>query len=355
MKDDNLKNAHILIVDDQEANVILLERLLQKAGYTNLVSTSDPRQVLPLYTKFQPDLILLDLMMPHLDGYAVMQQIGPRIPEGAFLPILVLTAEMNAEARQKALSMGAKDFLTKPLDAVEVMLRIKNLLETRQLHDRWQNQNQILEEKVREKTRELEDARIEILQRLAWASEYREDPTGEHAKRVGETSAALARATGLPKAQAELIGLAATLHDVGKLAVPDAILNKPGKVTSAEFEQIKTHTAIGAKILSGTQVPLLQMAEEIALYHHEHWDGSGYAGIPGPAIPVAARIVAVADAFDALTHDRPYRAAMPVRDALAELEQQSGRQFEPRLVEAFVKWHKRKVLPKKMVETILAG
>jgi PleD family two-component response regulator len=149
IKEETLKNSHILIVDDQEANVMLLERLLQTAGYTTFLSTTDPRQVLPMFGKFQPDLILLDLMMPHLDGYAVMQQIGPRVPEGEYLPILVLTAEVNAEAKQKALTTGAKDFLNKPIDATEVLLRIRNLLETRHLHLRMQNQKELLEEQVR--------------------------------------------------------------------------------------------------------------------------------------------------------------------------------------------------------------
>src|SRR6476660_3494945 len=329
IKEENLKSSRILIVDDQEANVMLLERLLQMAGYTNFISTNDPRQVLPLFSKFQPDLILLDLMMPHLDGYAVMQQIGPRITEGSYLPILVLTAEMNAEAKQKALTVGAKDFLTKPLDATEVMLRIRNLLETRYLHLRMQDQNEVLEERVREKTRELEEARIEILQKLAMASEYREDPTGEHPQRVGEIAATLARAAGLPKAQVELIRLAAPLHDVGKIAVPDAILQKPGKLTPQEYEQVKLHAAIGARILSGTQVPLLQLAEEIALYHHEHWDGAGYASIKGQDIPVSARIVAIADTLDVLTHERSYRKPLSTEDALAEISKHSGSQFDP--------------------------
>ena len=355
IKEENLKSSRILIVDDQEANVMLLERLLQMAGYTNFISTTDPRQVLPLFGKFQPDLILLDLMMPHLDGYAVMQQIGPRITEGSYLPILVLTAEMNAEAKQKALTVGAKDFLTKPLDATEVMLRIRNLLETRYLHLRMQDQNELLEERVREKTRELEEARIEILQKLAMASEYREDPTGEHPQRVGEIAATLARAAGLPKAQVELIRLAAPLHDVGKIAVPDAILQKPGKLTPQEYEQVKLHASLGGRILSGTQVPLLQLAEEIALYHHEHWDGNGYSNLKEQAIPVAARIVAIADTFDALMHDRPYRAALSKDDALAEIGRQSGRQFDPRLADAFLRWHKKQDLPKRMRETILAG
>ena len=355
IKEETLKNSHILIVDDQEANVMLLERLLQTAGYTNFLSTNDPRQVLPMFGKFQPDLILLDLMMPHLDGYAVMQQIGPRVPEGEYLPILVLTAEVNAEAKQRALTTGAKDFLNKPIDATEVLLRIRNLLETRHLHLRMQNQKQLLEEQVLEKTRELEEARIEILQKLAMAAEYRTDPTGEHAKRVGEIAAILAHAANLPKAQVEMIRLAAPLHDVGKIGVPDAILRKPERLTADEYEQIKLHASLGARILSGTKVPLLQLAEEIALYHHEHWDGNGYASLKDQAIPVAARVVAIADTFDVMTHDRPFCPAVSKAEALAELSRQSGRQFDPRLVDAFLKWHKKQDLPKRMREAILAG
>jgi putative two-component system response regulator len=354
IKEETLKNARILIVDDQEANVMLLERLLQTAGYKNFVSTRDPRQVLPLFSKFQPDLILLDLMMPQLDGYSVMQQIGPRVPEGGYLPILVLTAEVNAQAKQKALSMGAKDFLTKPLDATEVLLRIRNLLETRHLYLRQQDQHQLLEEQGEEKIREHEQARIEILQKLALVAEYREDPTGEHPQRVGEVAGILARAAGLPKAQVELIRLAAPLHDVGKIGVPDAILQKPDKLTSVELEQVKLHAAVGARILSGSQLPLLQLAEEIALCHHERWDGTGYASLKGQEIPIASRIVAIVDTFDAMTHSRPYRAAFSKAEALAEIGQQSGRQFEPRLVDAFLRWHKRQDLPNRLREAILA-
>jgi putative two-component system response regulator len=355
IKEETVKNARILIVDDQDANVLLLERLLATAGYKNFMSTKDPRQVLPLFGKFQPDLILLDIMMPHLDGYSVMQQICPRVPDGDYLPILVLTADTNTEAKRKALAMGARDFLHKPLDATEVLLRIKNLLETRFLHLHLHNQMELLEEQVKEKTRGLEEARVEILQKLALAGEYREDPTGEHPKRVGETAALLARAANLPKAQVELIRLAAQLHDVGKIAVPETILRKPGPLTSDEREQMRLHAAVGARMLSGTQLPLLQMAEEIALCHHEHWDGNGYASLKEQDIPVAARIVAIAETFDVMTHDRPYRAAVSKADALAEISRQSGRQFDPRLVDVFLRWHKKQDLPQRMRETILAG
>ena len=355
IKEETVKNARILIVDDQDANVLLLERLLATAGYKNFMSTKDPRQVLPLFGKFQPDLILLDIMMPHLDGYSVMQQICPRVPDGDYLPILVLTADTNTEAKRKALAMGARDFLHKPLDATEVLLRIKNLLETRFLHLHLHNQMDLLEEQVKEKTRGLEEARVEILRKLALAGEYREDPTGEHAKRVGETAAILARAANLPKAQVELIRLAAQLHDVGKIAVPETLLRKPGPLTSDERDQMRLHAAVGARMLSGTQLPLLQMAEEIALCHHEHWDGNGYASLKEQDIPVAARIVAIAETFDVMTHDRPYRAAVSKADALAEISRQSGRQFDPRLVDVFLRWHKKQDLPQRMRETILAG
>lgn len=335
VRDETLKTARILIVDDQEANVRLLERILQHAGYTNLQSTTSARQVLPLYNNTPPDLILLDLRMPHLDGFGVMRQLEPQILPGTYLPILVLTADITAEAKQQALGNGAKDFLTKPFDPTEVLLRIRNLLETRFLHLQLQNQNQILEVKVRERTRELEEARIEILERLARAAEYRDDDTGQHTQRVGRTSALLARTLGLPDAQVELIRRAAPLHDVGKIGIPDRILLKPEKLGPAEFEVMKTHTTIGAAILSGSRFPLLQLAEKIALTHHERWDGGGFPqGLRGEEIPIEARIVAVADAFDAMIFDRPYRKALSIEEAWEILWDGAGTQWDEHVVEA---------------------
>lgn len=335
VRDETLKKARILIVDDQEANVRLLERILQHAGYTNLQSTTSARQVLPLYNNTPPDLILLDLRMPHLDGFGVMRQLEPQILPGTYLPILVLTADITAEAKQQALGNGAKDFLTKPFDPTEVLLRIRNLLETRFLHLQLQNQNQILEVKVRERTRELEEARIEILERLARAAEYRDDDTGQHTQRVGRTSALLARTLGLPDAQVELIRRAAPLHDVGKIGIPDRILLKPEKLGPAEFEVMKTHTTIGAAILSGSRFPLLQLAEKIALTHHERWDGGGFPqGLRGEEIPIEARIVAVADAFDAMIFDRPYRKALSTEEAWEILWDGAGTQWDEHVVEA---------------------
>ncbi len=336
MRDEAIKNARILIVDDEPANVRLLERFLQVAGYRHLVTTQDPRQVLPLFMEAQPDLILLDIHMPHLDGFAVMKQLGPRIAQAGYLPILVLTSDVTSESKQRALAVGAKDFLTKPLEQTEVLLRIHNLLQTRFLYLDVQNQNRVLEERVKERTRGLEEAQVEILERLALAAEFRDDATGQHTRRVGEMSALIARVIGLPDRDVDLYRRAAPLHDVGKIGIPDAILLKPGKLTPTEFEVMKTHTTIGARILAGGRSPLLLLAEEIALYHHERWDGTGYAGIAGAAIPLGGRLVALVDVFDALTHERPYKPAWPVEKALAEIQQQKGRQFDPEITEAFL-------------------
>jgi len=267
----------------------------------------------------------------------VMKQLRACIAPVDFLPILVLTADITPEAKRRALAEGALDFLTKPFDATEVVLRIKNLLRTRALHLQLQGQNQLLDQKVRERTDELEETQIEILERLALASEYRDDDTGEHTRRVGKTAAQIAEALGWSAGEVELMRRAAPLHDVGKIGIPDSILLKPGKLTAEEFEQMKTHTTMGAKILSGGHFPLLQLAEQIALTHHERWDGTGYLGFQEEAIPIAGRIVTVADVFDALTSERPYKKAWPVSEAIEEIKRQRGRQFDPRVVAAFLK------------------
>jgi putative two-component system response regulator len=337
MRAETFKNARILIVDDQEANVRLLEAILRRAGYVCLRSMADPRGVASVYDEFDPDLLLLDLHMPHLDGFAVMDGLKPRIPSGSYFPILVLTADITPEAKQRALASGAKDFLIKPFDPTEVLLRIENLLETRFLHLALRNQNQILEDKVRERTKELEETHLEMLDRLAVAAEFRDDDTGQHTKRVGWMSAVLARHLGLPAEQIELIQRAAPLHDIGKIGIPDRILLKPGALSPEEFEVIKTHTTIGARILSGGRFALLRTAEEIAFTHHERWDGTGYPqGLTGEAIPLSGRIVALADAFDALISVRPYKKARRIEESMVEIQRGAGAQFDPSVVEAFL-------------------
>jgi putative two-component system response regulator len=328
--------ARILIVDDEDANVLLLERHLGRAGYPNCKSTTDPRQVVDLYQAFHPDLILLDLMMPHLDGYAVMEQLRPHIAQCRYLPILVLTADMSTPARDKSLSMGAKDFLLKPFDITELLLRIHNLLETRFLYQEQQNQNEILEQRVQERTGELRQAQVEILERLARAAEYRDDDTGQHTQRVAQLAALIAQEFGLAPEHVELICKAAPLHDVGKIGISDLILLKPARLTPEEFDTIKTHPAIGAALLTGGASELIQLAENIAYSHHERWDGTGYPrGLRGEEIPLEGRILAIADVFDALTNERPYKKAWSPEQAREEIVRNAGTQFDPALVAAF--------------------
>ncbi len=329
------KHAHILIVDDEEPNVVLLRRQLEHAGYLRLESTSDPREVEDLYVAFRPDLILLDLHMPHIDGLELLDRLN-QISESTYLPILILTGDLSQRAKREALTRGAKDFLSKPFHADEVLLRISTLLETRFLYLQIQTHNQALEARVRERTRELEGAQLEIIERLATAAEFRDDNTGQHTERVGQMSALVAKQLGMPDTQVSLIRRAAPLHDVGKIGIPDSILLKFGKLTPDEFNLVKTHTIIGARILSGSRFPILRLAEEIAFTHHERWDGGGYAGLARDAIPLAGRIVTVADVFDALTQKRPYKAAWPVAEAIAEIEGQRGRQFDPAVADAFM-------------------
>ncbi|MGE5814829.1 MAG: HD domain-containing phosphohydrolase [Acidobacteriota bacterium] len=331
------QNARVLIVDDEEANVRMLTRMLEQSGYEHVTATQDPRDVRALYIRQRPDLILLDLHMPHLDGYEVMEQLS-QVIEATYLPILVITADLDRDARQKALAMGAKDFVSKPFDLMELQLRIRTLLETRFLYLRIQSQNHLLEARVQERTRALEYAQIEILERLAMAAEYRDDNTGQHTRRVGQTSALIAQELGWAESRVSLIRRASPLHDIGKIGIPDHILLKQGRLAPEEFDIIRTHTVIGARILSGSRFPLLQMAEQIALSHHERWDGDGYTpGLKRDAIPLVGRIVAVADVFDALTQQRPYKNAWPLGEAFAEVDRQRGQQFDPSVAEAFLR------------------
>ena len=332
-----LSNATILAVDDELPNLHLLRRFLSEGGFTNVITTTNSGEVIELFRTRKPDLLLLDLNMPFPDGFAIMEQVRKELQPNDYFPILVLTADITNEAKQRALSSGAKDFLTKPLDLSETLLRISNLLETRLLHRQIQEHNELLEKKVRERTLELEESQIEILDRLAIAGEYRDHETGAHTRRVGNIAAALAGMTGASPQEVELIRLAAPLHDIGKVGIPDSILLKPGKLGPAEWDVMKTHTRIGAEILSGSRHNLLMMASKIAIAHHEWWDGTGYpAGLAGLAIPYEARVVAIADSFDALAAQRAYKEAWPLEQIMSDIKEQSSKHFDPDLVRAFV-------------------
>ena len=337
MRKDIVKRSKLLIVDDQEANVGLLLSILREQGFLGLQSLTDARLVLPLFLDFQPDLVLLDLRMPHIDGLSLLKQLRSRIPDNVYLPFVIITADLSQRTRQAALSLGAKDFLTKPINPAEAVLRVYNLLETRFLYLELQESNRVLDERVRERTRELELAQAEMLRHLALAGDYRDDLTGLHAQRVGLLAALLAEATGVPQDEVKLIRGAAPLHDLGKIGIPDHILLKSGDLTPEEFQVVKTHTAIGGTILSRSSFPLLKMAEQIARYHHEHWDGGGYLGLKGESIPVAARLTSVADTFDVLTHDRPYKAAHSLRKPWRKSRRSGGDSSIPGAVDALIR------------------
>jgi putative two-component system response regulator len=342
-----LQGLGILILDDEARNIDVLQRLLTRSGYREVRATTDAVEALGMFRGQSPDLILLDLHMPVMDGFAVMAAVREHIPAGTYLPILVLTGDLETHTKERALSAGATDFVTKPFEATEVLLRIRNLLETRYLHLRLQRYNEELEEKVRERTRELDDAQLEILERLALAAEYRDDVTGQHAQRVGAIAALLARELGMDEDSADLIQRAAPLHDVGKIGIPDAILLKPGRLTPSEFDVMRTHVAIGARILDGSHFDLLKLAREIALSHHERWDGSGYNGLKGPEIPVSGRLVAVADVFDSLGHERPYKRALPVDEVIEVMRSERGRHFDPDVLDALLRLVERGTLREK--------
>jgi putative two-component system response regulator len=342
MEAKSFRDARIAVIDDEAANVELVVRILELDGYTNVSGYTDPLEFLDTCRFLPPDLMLMDLRMPEINGFQVLERLKRTVADFDYRPVMVITSDDDRETKQKALSSGARDFLSKPVSPVEVRLRVGNLLHTRFLQLELQRHAERLEDRVKARTAQLEEARIEILGRLALAAEYRDDATGEHTRRVGRESAALANALGLSLDEVEDIRRAAPLHDVGKIAMPDSILLKEGPLTDPQMDTVREHPTIGARILSGSRVPMLLIAEEIALNHHECWDGGGYPnGLKGEEIPLAARIVSIVDVFDSLTHVRPYKRAWTEDEALDEIESLSGTKFDPKVAEAFLRMHGR--------------
>lgn len=330
-----LTDSTIFVVDDDPANLKLLDRMLRQNGYQRLVMVDDARQVLTSYAKAHPDLILLDINMPHYDGYQVLQQLqelgDPLLP-----PVIFLTAQNQKEFLYRALSAGARDFISKPFDGTELIMRVRNLLDVHLAHRFMFDQKAILEQKVAARTEELQRTRLQIVQRLGRAAEYRDEETGIHIIRMSRICHTLARSAGLDGASCDLMLNASPMHDIGKIGIPDAIMLKPGKLTPDEFEIMKTHTTIGGKLLDGDDSRLMRMAHEIALTHHEKWNGSGYPrGLKGEQIPYTGRIACLADVFDALTSQRPYKAAWPIEKAITFVQDNSGELFDPFLVGLF--------------------
>lgn len=330
-----LHSARIFIIDDEQANLKLLGKLLVGQGSRELVLIEDPREVLDRYREARPDLILLDINMPHLSGYQVMAQLkalnDPLLP-----PIVILSAQNDHDNLMRALTSGARDFISKPFDRTELLMRVRNLLDAQLAHRMVHDQKAVLEDMVQARTELLKQSRLQVVHRLGRAAEYRDNETGLHIIRMSHYSALLAKSLGWTEAECDLMLHASPMHDIGKIGIADAILLKPGKLAPQEWEIMQTHATIGADILEGSDSDLLSLACVIALGHHEKWDGSGYpSGLAGESIPQAGRIVAVADVFDALTSVRPYKKAWSFEDAAAFIQDNAGTHFDPEVAAHF--------------------
>ncbi len=334
----------IMVVDDEAANVILVAEILRKHGFDNVKGITNANLVVNEVLEAKPDVILLDIHMPGVDGLTILRQVRICTAGQAFLPIIVLTADNTAQLRLDALGAGATDFITKPFDATEVALRVRNCIEQRSLHLQLRSHNAILEARVRERTAELQKSydkvdltHREVMEMLHLISEYRDDETHGHTLRVGHAAAMLASAAGMDRQFVDLIRQAAPLHDIGKVGIADIILLKPGPLTKEEFAIIKDHPTMGASVLERGSSDILKMAHTIALTHHERWNGTGYPEcMEAEQIPIEGRIVAITDVFDALTHARPYKAAWSVDRAVAEMLDGRGSHFDPALVDLFL-------------------
>ncbi|HEX8601663.1 MAG TPA: HD domain-containing phosphohydrolase [Pseudoduganella sp.] len=312
------QNAHlplILAVDDEASNLQLLRQILQ--DQYRLLFAKDGARALELARQEHPDLILLDVMMPGMSGHEACRALKAD-PATAGIPVIFVTALCDADDEVRGFDAGGVDYITKPVSAPVVRARVRTHLSLVRLD-------------------ELKDSRLQIVQRLGLASEYKDNETGMHVIRMSHYARLLGLAAGMSEAEADDLLHAAPMHDVGKIGIPDRILQKPGPLDPDEWEIMKTHATIGADIIGEHPHGMLKLARNIALSHHEKWDGSGYpAGLAGAAIPVEGRICAIADVFDALTSERPYKKAWPVQDAVELLQKQRGAHFDPHLVDLFV-------------------
>lgn len=331
-----IKHCPIMVVDDNLSNLTLLRKLLQSDGYSDITLVSDPFQFMPMYRSDNPDLILLDIKMPGMDGFQIMDLINTEPQQALKPPIIVLTAQNDKEYLLRALNLGATDFLGKPFDRTELLLRVRNVLESQWHKKLLCDQKALLENEVQLRTFELNQTRLAVVQRLGMAAEYKDEETGNHILRMSAICALLARKLQWPEDRVDLILHASPMHDIGKIGIPDAILLKPGKLTPQQWQIMKTHAQIGAELLSGDTSDLMLMAKDIACHHHEKYDGTGYpGGLSGEDIPIAARVAAVADVFDALTSKRPYKEAWSFESAVSYIVENSGKHFDPQLVELF--------------------
>ncbi|MGE4292447.1 MAG: HD domain-containing phosphohydrolase [Desulfovibrio sp.] len=341
MNADSLRGPVVLVVDDDDRNRRLMEALLIPAGYEVRLANDGEEAVERVLTE-HPDVILMDVMMPKLNGFDATRKI--KLDNDArTIPVVMVTSLDAVSDRVRAMEAGADDFLTKPVDKSELLARVRTLVKVKAYSDHLRHYQRELESEVARKTEQLSKAlaslrssSLNTIFRLSRTAEFKDEDTGAHIQRMSHTSAVLARGLGLPEATVDRILYAAPLHDIGKVGIPDRILLKPGKLDPEEWEIMKRHTIIGARILEGDPSGILRLGEVIALNHHERWDGKGYPnGIAGRRIPMAARIVSVADVFDALLSRRPYKEPFSLEKSLEIIRGWRGVNFDPAVVDVF--------------------
>jgi putative two-component system response regulator len=323
----DMEKQTVLVVDDTPENIDVLVGTLNKNYH--VMAAINGKMALKIAKERPPDLILLDIMMPGIDGYEVCRQLKKDY-KTKNIPVIFVTAKIAVQDELMGFELGAVDYLTKPISPPVVTARVQTHLA---LHD----QNRELDRKVRQQTKEIHDTRLQIIEKLGKAAEFKDNETGLHVIRMSRYSHILALAAGFDDHDAELLMNAAPMHDIGKIGIPDDILKKPGKLTSDEFDTMRTHCQIGADVIGEDGSSLLQLAREIAMTHHEKWNGFGYPNkLAGEEIPLTGRIVAIADVFDALTSERPYKRAWATDDAVSLIEQEAGEHFDPDLVPLFL-------------------
>ncbi len=342
------QRKRILVVDDESCNRLLLQSALKTLGYEPEHAQDGFEALAKL--SLDIDVVLLDVMMPGMDGFEVARRIKKDIHWGD-TPIIMVTSLTSREDRLRAVEAGAGDYISKPVDLVELRVRLASILRMKEAQDALKHHKAELEATVRRRTaalrKSLEDigkaqrrthqAHMDTIRRLVLASEFKDDDTGAHVQRVSSFSALIAEALKLPPGEVEIIREAAPMHDVGKIGIPDAVLQKPGQLTAEEMTMMHGHCEIGAQILGGSRSQILQAGEIIALSHHERWDGAGYPyGQAGEDIPLFGRICALADVFDALTNKRSYKEPYPLEKAVGILKEDRGRHFDPTLVDIFM-------------------
>jgi putative two-component system response regulator len=348
-----------MIVDDEPLVIRVVRRFLAAEGFKNFVTIEDSRLAVEAITKEMPDVVLLDIMMPHITGLDLLRE-RQKDRTLQTIPFIILSANSENQIKREALTLGATDFLAKPVDASDLTVRVQNSLTVKRQHDHLANYATELERQVRERTMQIERSREQIIHCLARAGEYRDNETGEHVIRVGKYCAIIGEELGFGPDYCRQIELAAQLHDVGKIGIPDSVLLNPGKLNNAEFdvmkqhcnlgceimeplaegehERIKQHANVGSFIMEGVDSPMLELAAIIARTHHEKWDGTGYPnGLAGDQIPIEGRICCCADVFDALSSDRPYKSAFPLQKCLEIMISERGTRFDPIVLDAFLK------------------